>query len=91
MTALESRGVRTCASPALIILTRPRVSVCSLTMEEVVGKMQTGHKTMVQNMIDDFKQCSPPAKVLQPLQTVLEEAAKRGHAFFNVVLPILPL
>ena len=44
-------------------------------MEEVVGKMQTGHKTMVQNMIDDFKQCSPPAKVLQPLQAVLEEAA----------------
>ena len=53
-------------------------------MEEVVGKMQTGHKTMVQNMIDDFKQCSPPPKVLQPLQAVLDDAARRGHAFFNV-------
>ena len=60
------------------------MSVCSLTMEEVVGKMQTGHKAMVQNMIDDFKQCSPPPKVLQPLQAVLDEAAMRGHAFFNV-------
>ena len=53
-------------------------------MEEVVGKMQTGHKAMVQNMIDDFKQCSAPATALQPLQAVLDEAAMRGHAFFNV-------
>ena len=53
-------------------------------MEEVIGKMQTGHKAMVRNMIDDFKQCSPPPKVLQPLQAVLDDASMRGHEFFNV-------
>ena len=53
-------------------------------MEEVIGKMQTGHKAMVQNMIDDFKQCSPPPKVLEPLQAVLDDSAMRGHEFFNV-------
>ena len=63
---------------------RAPVCRCSLTMEEVIGKMQTGHKAMVQNMIDDFRHCSPPDKVLERLQAVLDEAAQRGHAFFNV-------
>ena len=82
-------GLEVAAEPRVegdVIVVELRLS-CNLqdqTMEQVIGKMQTGHKAMVQNMIDDFKQCSAPTTALQPLQAVLDEAARRGHAFFNV-------
>ena len=45
--------------------------------------MQTGHISLVTSMLGDFKYCAP-AKVLAPLQGVLDAATRRGRAFFNV-------
>ena len=50
---------------------------------QVIGKMQTGHISLVTSMLGDFKHCAP-AKVLAPLQGVLDAATRRGRAFFNV-------
>ena len=50
---------------------------------QVIGKMQTGHISLVNSMLDDFKHRAP-AKVVAPLQGVLDAATQRGRAFFNV-------
>ena len=67
------------------------VNLMAPTIEKVVGKMQTGHTGMLLNMMKGLKLCAPlevwgsaGAVVLQPLQAVLDEAATRGHAFYNV-------
>ena len=53
----------------------------------MIGKMQTGHISLVNSMLSDFKHCAP-AKVLAPLQGVLDAAKRRGRAFFNVRVPL---
>ena len=45
--------------------------------------MQTGHISLVNSMLSEFQLCAP-AKVLAPLQGVLDAATRRGRAFFNV-------
>eukprot|EP00908_Phaeocystis_cordata_P025518 Transcript_797.p1 GENE.Transcript_797~~Transcript_797.p1 ORF type:complete len:580 (-),score=111.25 Transcript_797:99-1838(-) len=67
------------------------INLMAPTIEKVVGKMQTGHTGMLLNMLKGLKLCAPlevwgsaGAVVLQPLQAVLDEVAKRGHAFYNV-------
>ena len=50
--------------------------------------MQTGHISLVTSMLGDFKHCAP-AKALVPLQKVLNDAKRRGGAFFNVRTSVL--
>ena len=50
---------------------------------QVIGKMQAGHMSLVSTMLGELKHFAPP-KVLAPLQAVLEDAKRRGLAFFNV-------
>ena len=54
---------------------------------QVIGKMQTGHTSLVSTMLGEFKHCAP-AKALAPLQAVLDDAKRRGQAFFNVRAPL---
>eukprot|EP00908_Phaeocystis_cordata_P020408 Transcript_3207.p1 GENE.Transcript_3207~~Transcript_3207.p1 ORF type:complete len:581 (-),score=161.38 Transcript_3207:311-2053(-) len=84
LTGLEVAAEPRVEGDVIVVELRLSCNLQDMTMEQVIGKMQTGHKAMVQNMIDDFKQCSAPTTALQPLQAVLDEAAMRGHAFFNV-------
>ena len=50
---------------------------------QVIGKMQTGHISLVNSMLSEIQGCAP-AKVVAPLQGVLDAAKRRGRAFFNV-------
>jgi len=50
---------------------------------QVIGKMQTGHVSLVSTMLGELKHFAP-AKALAPLQAVLDNAKQRGLAFFNV-------
>ena len=50
---------------------------------QVIGKMQTGHVSLVSTMLGELKHFAP-AKALAPLQAVLDNAKRRGLAFFNV-------
>ena len=84
LTGLEVASVPRVEGDVIVVELRLSCNLHDLTIEEVIGKMQTGHKAMVQNMIDEFKYCHPPPEVLQPLQAVLDEATQRGHAFFNI-------
>ena len=45
--------------------------------------MQTGHVSLVSTMLGELKHFAP-AKALAPLQAVLDNAKRRGLAFFNV-------
>ena len=87
LTGLEVASVPRPEGDVLVVELRLSCNLNDLTIEQVIGKMQTGHKTMVQNMIDEFKHCSSADKVLQPLNDVLEKAMLRGFAFFNVHAP----
>ena len=51
--------------------------------------MQTGHISLVSTMLGELKHCAPP-KALAPLQAVLDNAKRRGLAFFNVRASALP-
>ena len=85
LTGLEVVSVpRVEEGDIIVVELRLSCNLHDLTIEEVIGKMQTGHKSMVQNMLDDLKPCSPTQQVLQPLHSVLDDATRRGHAFFNV-------
>ena len=84
LTGLEVASVPRVEGDVIVAELRLSCNLHDLTIEEVIGKMQTGHKAMVQNMIDEFRHCQPPSKVLQPLQAVLGEATRRGHAFYNM-------
>ena len=50
---------------------------------QVIGKMQAGHMSLVSTMLGELKHFAP-AKALAPLQAVLDNAKRRGLAFFNV-------
>ena len=55
--------------------------------------MQTGHVSLVSTMLGELKHFAP-AKALAPLQAVLDNAKRRGLAFFNVrasALSFVPL
>ena len=56
---------------------------------QVIGKMQTGHVSLVSTMLGELKHFAP-AKALAPLQAVLDNAKRRGLAFFNVRASALP-
>ena len=87
LTGLEVAAEPRVEGGVTVVQLRLSCNLHDLTMEEVIGKMQTGHKTMVQNMIDEFKHCSSADKVLQPLNDVLKAAMLRGYAYFNVRAP----
>ena len=59
------------------------VNLNALTIEQVIGKMQMGHISLVSTMLGELKHFAP-AKALAPLQAVLDNAKRRGLAFFNV-------
>ena len=72
------------------------LSLCSYPLIEtewactqVIGKMQTGHVSLVSTMLGELKHFAP-AKALAPLQAVLDNAKRRGLAFFNVRASALP-
>ena len=84
LTGLEVASVPRPEGDVLVVELRLSCNLNDLTIEQVIGKMQTGHKTMVKNMVDDFKHCTSADEVLKPLKNVLDDATQRGYAFFNV-------
>ena len=87
LTGLEVASVPWVEGDVIMVELRLSCNLHDLTMEEVIGKMQKGHKSMVQNMLDELRHCAPPPEVLAPLQAVLADAARRGHEYFNVRAP----
>ena len=83
LTGLEAGSMRM-EGDVFVVELRLSCNLQDQTMEQLIGRMHTVHKTMAQNMLEDFKHCTLPPKVLEPLQAVLNNAAMRGHEFFNV-------
>ena len=92
LTGIEVLGTRIDCT-VVVIECSFSVNLNALTIEQVIGKMQMGYVSLVSTMLGELKHCSAPPKALAPLQAVLDNAKRRGHAFFNVrasALPSLP-
>ena len=77
LTGIEVLGTRIDGT-VVVIECSFSVNLMALTIEQVIGKMQAKHISLVSTMLGELKHCAP-AKALAPLQAVLEDAKRRGH------------
>ena len=63
----------------LIVELRLSCNLHDETMEQVVGRMQRTHLTL----LDSMRVPSAPAKAMSPIDAVASRAQRRGHHFFN--------
>ena len=68
----------------LMVELRLSCNMHDLTLEEVIGKMQRSHTTLVDTMVENNVFAGAPEKMLRPLRELHALAAQRGRAYFNV-------
>ena len=87
LTGLEIASVPRVEGNVIVIELRLSCNLHDLTIEQVIGKMQTGHLAMVRNMRDDLKAAGAPNSAMLPLEALVSQAIHRGRAYFNVRSP----
>ena len=65
LTGLEVASVPRVEDGVIVVSLRLSCNLHDLTIEQVIGKMEAGHKALVLSMLGDLKHCAPP-KVLAP-------------------------
>ena len=76
LTGLEFTSHRIDAE-LLVVAIRPSVNLQSLTVEQVVAKMQKSHTQLLHLLTDNLRFASVPQKALEPLVTLKMEAQHR--------------
>ena len=69
-----------------VLLVQLRLS-CNMkdeTLDEVIGKMQKSHISLLDGMTNSLRHSNVPAAILKPLHNVRRQAFIRGRDFFNV-------
>ena len=84
LTGLEVVGSPHPDGGVLMVELRLSCNMHDLTLEEVIGKMQRSHTTLVETMVENNVFAGAPEKMLRPLRELHALAAQRGRAYFNV-------